>query len=127
MKNRPPKDQKAKSKPFPVNKSDNSRKFKKDKRKPDKPEDSTPKVNFVLHPNKMRHQMKVVENQNRQKEVQQRKEEKAKAFQQFKAKKTERNKVITHKTKRGQPVMKGRMEMMLSKIQAQVANDFSRS
>lgn len=71
--------------------------------------------------------MKVVENQNRQKEVQQRKEEKAKAFQQFKAKKTERNKVITHKTKRGQPVMKGRMEMMLSKIQAQVANDFSRS
>ena len=35
----------------------------------------------------------------------------------------ERIKKLTQKTKKGQPVMKGRIEILLQKIQKQVAND----
>ena len=49
--------------------------------------------------------------------------EKAEAIQKYKEKKNVRLKVLNSKTKRGQPVMAGRMELLLAKIQEQCQND----
>ena len=45
------------------------------------------------------------------------------AIEKSKKKRLERIKKLTQKTKKGQPVMKGRIEILLEKIQRQVAND----
>ena len=47
--------------------------------------------------------------------------EKQEAIKAYKKKKAERFKVLSKKTKRGQPIMAGRMEMLLEKIKAQTA------
>lgn len=89
------------------------------KKKDSKKSNPPAKVNFVVNPNKLRHQLTQVEKNSKFQKFQVQREEKQ---QEYKKKKFERNKTLTHKTKRGQPVMKGRMEMLLSKIQAQIAN-----
>ena len=44
-------------------------------------------------------------------------EERVEALKEYKRKKEEKFKVLSRKTKRGQPVMGARMEMLLEKIQ----------
>ncbi|KPJ07724.1 Thyroid transcription factor 1-associated protein 26 [Papilio machaon] len=58
-----------------------------------------------------------LEKLEKQKELQKSKEEKAQKLQEYKKKKQERYKKLSKKTKKGQPVMTGRLEMLLEKIQ----------
>ncbi|KAI5639204.1 rRNA processing domain-containing protein [Phthorimaea operculella] len=53
----------------------------------------------------------------KQQEIEQAREEKRKKLQEYKRKKQERFKKLSKKTKKGQPMMKGRLELMLEKIQ----------
>ncbi|KPJ04184.1 Thyroid transcription factor 1-associated protein 26 [Papilio xuthus] len=58
-----------------------------------------------------------LEKSQRQQELQKSKEEKAQKLQEYKKKKQERYKKLSKKTKKGQPVMTGRLELLLEKIQ----------
>lgn len=53
----------------------------------------------------------------KQKEIERKKEIKMQKLQEYKKKKAERFKKLSQKTKKGQPVMTGRLEMLLEKIQ----------
>jgi hypothetical protein len=53
-------------------------------------------------------------------EAQRRREEKSQAITRYRAKKSEVYKKLSKKTKKGQPVMKGRMEMLLHKLQQEL-------
>ncbi|CAH0403146.1 unnamed protein product [Chilo suppressalis] len=53
----------------------------------------------------------------KQQEIEKAKEEKQKKLQEYKKKKQERFKKLSKKTKKGQPVMTGRLELLLEKIQ----------
>ena len=50
-------------------------------------------------------------------------EEKKAAVKKYKEKKAERLKILNAKTKRGQPKMGGRIELLLAKIEEQCKND----
>ncbi|XP_048484085.1 thyroid transcription factor 1-associated protein 26 [Plutella xylostella] len=54
---------------------------------------------------------------DKQKEIEKAKEEKKQKMHEYKKKKQERFKKLSKKTKKGQPVMTGRMELLLEKIQ----------
>ena len=49
--------------------------------------------------------------------------EKNEAIKKYKEKKAERFKILNAKTKRGQPKMAGRIELLLAKIEEQCKND----
>ncbi|CAB3229562.1 unnamed protein product [Arctia plantaginis] len=53
----------------------------------------------------------------KQKEIERAKEEKKKKLEEYKKKKQEKFKKLSKKTKKGQPVMTGRLELLLEKIQ----------
>lgn len=55
--------------------------------------------------------------QRKKEEIEKAKEEKNQKLQEYKKKKQERFKKLSKKTKKGQPVMTGRLEMLLEKIQ----------
>lgn len=80
-------------------------------------------INYVVNPQKLKHQLIQEEKQQRREAFQQQKEEKAKKFNEFQKRKFERNKILGQKTRHGQPVMKGRMEMLLNKIQYQISKE----
>lgn len=80
-------------------------------------------LNYVLAPHQLEHQKREIEKQKRQEDFKHKKEEKAKKFNEFRKRKMERNKILGQKTQRGQPVMKGRMEMLLNKIQYQMSKE----
>jgi hypothetical protein len=52
-------------------------------------------------------------------EAQRRREEKSRAITRYRANKAEVFKKLSKKTKKGQPVMRGRMEILLQKLQQQ--------
>lgn len=54
---------------------------------------------------------------DKQKEIERAKEEKKKKLEEYKKKKQEKFKKLSRKTKKGQPVMTGRLELLLEKIQ----------
>ncbi|XP_025414958.1 thyroid transcription factor 1-associated protein 26 [Sipha flava] len=56
-------------------------------------------------------------------EASKKKEEIRQALEEYKKKKIYRNKKLGKKTKKGQPVMKERLELLLEKIQASVSNN----
>ena len=66
---------------------------------------------------------KVAQKQQKQEEFLRRQEEKNEAVKKYKEKKAARLKVLNAKTKRGQPKMGGRIELLLAKIEEQCAND----
>ena len=80
-------------------------------------------MNYVLNPKRLKHQQIEAEKQQKREAFQKQKEEKAKKFNDFQKRKMERNKILGQKTRHGQPVMKGRMEMLLNKIQYQLSKE----
>jgi len=54
-------------------------------------------------------------------ELEKKKAEKDEKLKEYKAKKAEKFKKLSKKTRKGQPVMKDRLEMLLEKIQKQCA------
>ncbi|XP_013137863.1 PREDICTED: thyroid transcription factor 1-associated protein 26 [Papilio polytes] len=58
-----------------------------------------------------------LEKLQKQQELEKSKQEKAQKLQEYKKKKQERFKKLSKKTKKGQPVMTGRLELLLEKIQ----------
>lgn len=87
----------------------------------------TPK-NYVRNPNfkpkistkkkvKMELERIKAEKLQKREEILKKKEEKDEALKLYKQKKQQKEKKLNQKTKRGQPIMKGRMEMLLEKIQ----------
>lgn len=80
-------------------------------------------INYVVNPQKLKHQLIEVDKQQRREAFQKQKDEKAKKFNDFQKRKFERNKILGQKTRHGQPVMKGRMEMLLNKIQYQISKE----
>ncbi|XP_046395653.1 thyroid transcription factor 1-associated protein 26 [Ischnura elegans] len=67
---------------------------------------------------KQEYDKKQTEKQQRREEAVRRKAEKEEALEKYRKKKMERYKKLSKKTKKGQPVMKDRLEMLLEKIQA---------
>ncbi|XP_071452641.1 thyroid transcription factor 1-associated protein 26 homolog [Hetaerina americana] len=65
------------------------------------------------------YERKKQEKQQRREEAIRRKAEKQEALEKYKQKKMERYKKLSKKTKKGQPVMKDRIEMLLEKIQSE--------
>lgn len=61
------------------------------------------------------------EKQRRREELQRQKEERQAALEAYKKKKAMKFKTLSQKTRKGQPVMKGRMELLLEKIQKNFA------
>lgn len=61
---------------------------------------------------------KQAEKKQKEEERKQKFLERKEAMEQYKAKKNERYKVLSKKTKKGQPLMSGRIEMLLEKIKA---------
>lgn len=51
------------------------------------------------------------------------KQEKKEKLEQYKRKKAEKNRILSKRTKRGQPIMKGRLELLLQQIQETCANN----
>lgn len=97
----------------------------------DESDDERGPRNYVQHPDydpkgpkrstrtKVRLEMERIkkEKEAKKEEAEKRKQEQDEAMKKYRAKKIEKNKKLNKKTKRGQPVMKGRIEMLLEKIQ----------
>jgi len=67
------------------------------------------------------YQHTVEKNKKRKEEAARVKAEREEALKKYKEKKSRNSKILSMKTKRGQPLMKGRIELMLEKIQQSVA------
>lgn len=76
-----------------------------------------------MNPQRLKHQRIEAEKQERREAFKKQKDEKAKKFNDFQKRKLERNKILGQKTRHGQPIMKGRMEMLLNKIQYQMSKE----
>lgn len=92
-------------------------------RNPRKDKSSGKDVKFVVNPKQLQHQINEAKKQELREAFKKQKEEKAKKFNDFQKRKLERNKILGQKTKRGQPVMKGRMEMLLNQIQYKISKE----
>lgn len=88
--------------------------------------DYTPNVDQQGPPPKMKkyhrnpydeYQYSKEEKRKRREEIRKRKEERDKALQKYKEEKTQKFKKLNKKTKKGQPVMKYRMQMLLEQIE----------
>ncbi|XP_046431962.1 rRNA-processing protein FYV7 [Neodiprion fabricii] len=75
-----------------------------------------PKGN-AFHAAKIEYLKKKDEKKNRREEAQRKKEEKIEALRKYREEKALKYKKLSKKTKKGQPVMKDRLEMLLEKIQ----------
>lgn len=80
-------------------------------------------MNYVVNPKQLTHQLQEKQKQEKRDAFKQQKDEKAKKFNDFQKRKFERNKVLGQKTRHGQPVMKGRMEMLLNQIQYKISKE----
>ena len=72
---------------------------------------------------KKKYEDKIVTKQKKEEEFLQRQQEKETAIKKYKEKKALKMKALSAKTRRGQPVMAGRIEMLLEQIQEQCKND----
>merc|ERR1711915_519824 len=82
-----------------------------------------PKAKTGLSKAREQFSQKEINRKKKKEEFVRKQAEKAEAIQKYKEKKNVRLKVLNSKTKRGQPVMAGRMELLLAKIQEQCQND----
>lgn len=81
---------------------------------------------FRLNPHKEaqeRYKQIQDEKKARRLEASKKKEEIRQALEEYQEKKKYRNKKLGKKTKKGQPVMKERLELLLEKIQTSISND----
>ncbi|EZA56818.1 Thyroid transcription factor 1-associated protein 26-like protein [Ooceraea biroi] len=78
------------------------------------------KKGHAFYKAKQEYQRKANEKKRRQEEAARTKAEREEALKRYKEKKIRNIKVLSQKTKKGQPVMKGRIEMLLEKIQRSV-------
>ena len=88
----------------------------------DKKEDF-PKPKSGFSKARRKYEEKIIAKQKRKEEFLKRQEEKEAAIKKYKEKKALKMKALTAKTKRGQPVMAGRMELLLEQIQQQCKDD----
>lgn len=79
------------------------------------------KKKLFLKPHE-RYQLLREEKQKKMEEFKQRREERENAILQAKKKRIEKNKKLSQKTKKGQPIMKYRMEMLLEQIEKSLKN-----
>ena len=101
--------------------------------KPDKPENTdkpnnknisnVPKHKSAFSKARQQFNEKELNKKKKNEEFSRKQSEKEEAIKKYKEKKTARLKVLNSKTKRGQPVMAGRMELLLAKIQEQCQDD----
>jgi len=89
----------------------------------DKKEDLNVKPKSGFNRAKKKYEEKIVIKQNKQEEFLQRQKDKEEAIKKYKEKKALKMKALTAKTKRGQPVMAGRIELLLEQIQQQCKDD----
>ena len=82
--------------------------------------DSSPKKRKSYAQTKQEFERRKKQAENRQKEEDRKQKfiKRKEAMEQYKAKKNERFKVLSRKTTKGQPLMSGRIEMLLEKIKA---------
>ncbi|XP_017789160.1 PREDICTED: thyroid transcription factor 1-associated protein 26 homolog [Habropoda laboriosa] len=80
-----------------------------------------PKKISPFHKAKQEFLRKKDEKRKKKEEVSKVKEEREKALKEYKEKRMQTYKKLSKKTKKGQPVMKDRLEMLLEKIQQQVS------
>ena len=82
--------------------------------------DSNPKKKKSYAQTKQEFERRKKQAENRQKEEDRKQKfiKRKEAMEQYKAKKNERFKVLSRKTSKGQPLMSGRIEMLLEKIKA---------
>lgn len=78
------------------------------------------KKSYAFHKAKQEYRRKVDEKKKRIEEAARIKAEREEALKNYKQKKIRNFKVLSKKTKKGQPVMKGRIEMLLERIQQSV-------
>ena len=88
----------------------------------DKKEDPRPPKSGFSRAKK-KFEEKVVTKQKKQEEFLQRQKEKEEAIKKYKEKKALKMKALTAKTRRGQPVMAGRIELLLEQIQQQCKDE----
>ena len=106
---------------------------KEQKKNPDfKPENTAKPINNIYNVPKHKTAFSKARQQFNEKELKKEKKkeeflrkqsEKEEAIKKYKEKKAARLKVLNSKTRRGQPVMAGRMELLLAKIQEQCQDD----
>merc|ERR1719153_111509 len=77
------------------------------------------KSNYGFNKAKRKFDEKLANKEKKQLEIQRRQKEKEEAIKKYKEKKAVKMKALTAKTKRGQPVMAGRIELLLEQIQEQ--------
>eukprot|EP00092_Neocalanus_flemingeri_P096625 GFUD01123019.1.p1 GENE.GFUD01123019.1~~GFUD01123019.1.p1 ORF type:complete len:107 (+),score=34.94 GFUD01123019.1:33-323(+) len=82
-----------------------------------------PNIQAVLLPKKRKSDDKIASKQKKQEEILNRQKEKEEAIKKYKEKKAVKMKALSAKTRRGQPVMAGRIEMLLEQIQEQCKDD----
>ena len=85
--------------------------------------DNNSSKNFALTKAKNKYNERVSQKQSKKEEFLRKQEEKNEAVKKYKEKKAARLKVLNAKTKRGQPKMGGRIELLLAKIEEQCQND----
>merc|ERR1719427_58569 len=81
------------------------------------------KTNYGFNKAKRKFDDKLAIKEKKQLEIQRRQKEKEAAIKKYKEKKAVKMKALTAKTKRGQPVMAGRIELLLEQIQEQCKED----
>ena len=91
--------------------------------KPDKAISNVPKHKSAFSKARQQFNEKELNKKKKKEEFIKKQSEKEEAIKKYKEKKTARLKVLNSKTKRGQPVMAGRMELLLAKIQEQCQDD----
>lgn len=90
----------------------------KPKEKKEKEAASPKKKSFRQTKEDFERRKKIAEKKQKADERRKKYEEKQEAIQKYKSKKAERFKVLSKKTSKGQPLMSGRIEMLLDKIKA---------
>lgn len=75
------------------------------------------KRGYAFYKAKQEYKRKFEEKTTKMEDANRRREEREEALRKYKEKKLRNFKLLSKKTKKGQPVMKGRIEMLLEKIQ----------
>ncbi|XP_001607665.1 thyroid transcription factor 1-associated protein 26 homolog [Nasonia vitripennis] len=94
-----------------------SRKSNSENPEDDNSESSSKKAKIPFFSAKQEYLKKKQEKDRKKEELLKAQEERKKALEKYKEKKMQTYKQLSKKTKKGQPVMKGRMELLLEKIQ----------
>merc|ERR1711953_1036294 len=101
-----------------VQKSDSDRSAAKELKDKDESKSQKKKKSYSQTKQEFERRKKQAENRQKEEDRKQKFIERKEALEQYKAKKSEKFKVLSRKTSKGQPLMSGRIEMLLEKIKA---------